>query len=125
MNRRELLGTLGLTTAALFTRLPSALAAGEESVTDAEFTVAAQIGANHGHELTLTLGDVVGLLRSAHAAGKAGQEIQGSSPHSHALNFTTLGLVTLLIDGKLTLKSEEGAGHAHAVQISLSPAAEF
>jgi hypothetical protein len=69
------------------------------------------IGANHGHELTVPLADVM-------AGTDAMYSIQGTSPHDHTVTLTAAHFTALQQGMQVMVTASVGDGHNHQVTVS-------
>lgn len=117
MNRRNILKA-GLTTAAGLALFMPKFSFAQETVVE-EILLQNDIGTNHGHELILTVVDVLKLLRQTREAAPVALDIKGKSGHPHALELTHEDLLTLFVDGQIAKDSTKVAGHIHQVTVRL------
>ena len=74
-------------------------------------TIAAAIGANHGHTMTVAAADL-------ESATPKMYEIQGASAHPHTVTITPAQFAMLKANGTLTVTSSTNAGHPHTVVVT-------
>lgn len=123
MNRRAVLKMAGA--AGLVAILPKT-AFGEElppgdnlPPADPRLEVTAEIGNNHGHDLTLTAVQVLQNLRMTKDGVAMTLDIQGGSRHPHAIEMVHADWINLLVEGAVTKDSTLVANHTHPVTIRL------
>lgn len=121
MNRRNFLMVGAAGAAVMATAIPVlAQVATDASEGEAgHFSVATEIGNNHGHALALTVDTVILAMQKARVDGSVVMDIKGQSGHPHAVSLTLNDLVDLLSLGTLSVVSSKDAGHTHSVKISL------
>lgn len=68
------------------------------------------IGGNHGHELEVPLGDVADGERVTY-------DIQGSSPHTHAVVLTAEDFERLREGGQVMVTSSVEDAHSHSITV--------
>ena len=122
MQRRDLLkgmtGALGMSAVAM---LPTVGFANEQQ--HGTLTVQSEISRNHGHELELSLEDLIVILRELNAEEEKTEvslDIQGQSGHPHTVFMTNDLVMEILIGGSVEVESSVDAGHAHFVTITLA-----
>jgi len=69
------------------------------------------IGANHGHELTVSKADVKAGVEKSYS-------IQGSSSHLHTVIITSSDFASLKNNNSMEIESSNSSGHAHLVFVS-------
>ncbi len=114
MNRRRFFQATGATALAL--SLPFSAQAMEA---DKQVLIDAAISSNHGHALSLSIGDVVEMLSKTKQGQNQEISIQGQSGHPHSVSLNQEMLLALLIDQELEVESSVDAGHSHGVLINL------
>lgn len=70
-----------------------------------------QIGANHGHSLSVPAGDVSAGVEKTY-------DIQGTSDHPHAVTVTAAHFTELQANMSVVIASTSGGGHTHQVTVS-------
>ncbi len=91
---------------------------GAEALEDTS-EVIAEISDNHGHELNLTLANLVTVLRELQPENKIQTlSIQGQS-HPHSINLEFNDVLDILLGKEKTLDSSSDFNHSHKVRLKL------
>jgi hypothetical protein len=69
------------------------------------------IGSNHGHQMSVTIGDV-------NAAANKTYDIRGSASHTHSVTITANQFTGLEGGQGLNIQSTTGNGHTHTVNVT-------
>lgn len=119
MIRRQFFKYAGRGAAAAVLSLPTVSGAQALSAENQNISFATSVGSNHGHGLTLDIGQVIELMGATHMGETVNLDIQGQSGHPHLISLIQEDLVSLLATQQLTLESSFDAGHSHEVIIDL------
>lgn len=85
-----------------------------------ENEVMADISRNHGHNLTLTMSELVAVLRKLQPEELTETiDIQGESGHPHSIDLNFDKVLSVLLGEEVTVESTEDFGHTHVVNIKL------
>ena len=84
-----------------------------------EIQLLQEISDNHGHEVSLTPGEALRVLRQCLNEGAVELNIQGTSRHPHQLLVNGNQMLALFTKAEVQLLSSEDFGHSHNVTLKL------
>jgi len=121
IRRRFLMGSATTAVAALATTAAALAPRLSFAAENSSFELVSTFSGHRGHDIDLSVEEIVKMLRETHEGNFADTEIRGTASHSHTVRFSHGQLLHLLLAGKETrFVSARSNGHTHDITVRLN-----